>query len=222
MACTVIGTSPWPVMKMIGVSAAIHHELLELEATEIGKADVEHEAVRHTSARLCQKVVRRRAQYRQPSREADRQLERLTHRDIVIDDEDDRLGMGHVVPVPRSATASAFNSAASLKGLNRHSAAPSAMQRQRTLESWFAVMNTTGIDSPRLASSTLKLRPRHPGHRNVEQQTVRPLDDMGREKILGRWERLNAEAQLLEEIGERLAHGLVIIDDAHQGNSRAH
>ena len=42
------------------------------------------------------------------------------------------------------------------------------------------------------------------------------LDDVGREERFGRRERLDGKAELPQQVGQRLAHGLVVIDDRHQ------
>jgi hypothetical protein len=47
-----------------------------------------------------------------------------------------------------------------------------------------AVMKTMGSSAP-MSQFLLKVRTRHSGHRNVEQQTVRVADGIGREERLG-------------------------------------
>ncbi len=44
MACTVIGISPKPVMKMMGKSLLRRDPFLQLEAVEVGHAHIEHQA----------------------------------------------------------------------------------------------------------------------------------------------------------------------------------
>jgi len=47
MACTDMGTSPWPVRKTIGIGAPDFHEVaLQVEAAQAGQANVEHDAGR--------------------------------------------------------------------------------------------------------------------------------------------------------------------------------
>src|SRR5207237_5158200 len=67
----------------------------------------------------------------------------------------------HVYLIP-SALLSASSNASSLKGLNRHSAAPCANRRGRTVLSPCAVMNTIGIACRRRVSSCCRSGPDMP------------------------------------------------------------
>src|SRR5215211_4462760 len=69
MARTVIGTSPYPVMKMMGMSVRAMKAGAELPGG--------------------------RERLRLPAREADQQFQRFAHRDVVVDDEHDRHRMRH-------------------------------------------------------------------------------------------------------------------------------
>src|SRR5262249_23034501 len=122
----------------------------------------------------------------------DQQFQRFPHRDVVVDDEDNWRGIWHVqylgrVPVIggpcsiggrccgraawcchhryliRSADWSAVRRAASVKGLKRHSTAPSDSKRARIVLSALAVMNTIGICCPSVVSSRCKSGPDIPG-----------------------------------------------------------
>ena len=61
MARTLIGISPWPVMKMMGIGNARPRELLlQLEPIQTGQLDVEHEASRTwVAAPVIQELPRR-------------------------------------------------------------------------------------------------------------------------------------------------------------------
>ena len=42
------------------------------------------------------------------------------------------------------------------------------------------------------------------------------VDAIGREELFRRRERLDRKAELLQQVGQRLAHGLVVIDDRYK------
>ena len=79
-----------------------------------------------------------------------------------------------------------------------------------------AVMKTIGMSLPPMHQFLLQVGARHARHRDVEEQTSRFADDIGREERLGRGKRLGGKAELPHQVGQRLAHGLVVIDDRHQ------
>src|SRR5580704_16028455 len=47
----------------------------------------------------------------------------------------------------------------------------------------------------------LQVGPRHPRHRNIEDQTFGLAHAIGREKLFGRLKRLGGEAELLQQVG---------------------
>jgi hypothetical protein len=69
----------------------IGHALLHVQPVEVGEGDVEHQAARHVGGRPREKLVRRRVRLRPPAFEADQQLQRFTNRDVVVDNENDRV-----------------------------------------------------------------------------------------------------------------------------------
>src|SRR5208282_3432054 len=56
----------------------------------------------------------------------------------------------------------------------------------------------------------------HARHGDVEDQTTGLADAIGREELFRRRERLDRIAELPQQVGQRLAHGLVVIDDRHE------
>ena len=104
----------------------------------------------------------------------------------------------------------------SLNGLNRHSTAPSATRRDRTLRSP-AVMKMIGMCFCRLFQFSLQVRARHSRHGDVENQTASFIEEIGCEERLGRRESLRGKAELPHQVGERLADRLVVIDDRDKG-----
>ena len=56
----------------------------------------------------------------------------------------------------------------------------------------------------------------HARHGDVENQTLGLADIVGRKKFLGRGECLGRKAKFPEQVGQRLAHGFVVIDDRHE------
>src|SRR4029077_3879377 len=58
----------------------------------------------------------------------------------------------------------------------------------------------------------LKAGSGHSGHGNVEDQTSGLADAIGREELLRRRERAGCKAELLQQVGQRLTHGLIVID----------
>src|SRR4029077_18103907 len=140
-------------------------------------------------ARAGQKFQCRCERLGPPACGFDQQLQRLAHGDVVINDEDDgrdirHLTSLHFIHVPGglrvygrgrwirahgshvylapSAFVSASSSASSLNGLKRHSVAPSANRRERTLVSPCAVMKTVGIACRRRINSRCRSGPDMP------------------------------------------------------------
>jgi hypothetical protein len=113
----------------------------------------------------------------------------------------------------RSAALSAASSSASLKGLNRHSAAPYAMRRERIVLSPPAVIKDNRNVLPPMSELLLKVGARHPRHRDVQEQTPRFADDVRGEERFGGCKCLGGKAELTHQIGKRLANRLVIVDD---------
>src|SRR5438046_2820097 len=93
IAWTVIGTSPWPVMKMMGISGRSaetrfrRDALLYVEAIKAWKPDVEHEAARRQDARTREEFLCGLKGLRLPPGVTNQELQRLTHRDVVVHDE---------------------------------------------------------------------------------------------------------------------------------------
>src|SRR5574341_1384392 len=65
----------------------------------------------------------------------------------------------------------------------------------------------------------LQIRSAHPWHRDVEQETLNLIDDIGPQELLGRRKRARGEAELPQQVRDGLAHRLVIVDDRDQGRS---
>jgi hypothetical protein len=59
----------------------------------------------------------------------------------------------------------------------------------------------------------LKLRSRHPGHRDVEDEALGVTDAIGRKELVGGRERSSVEPEFPQQIGKRLAHRFVVVDD---------
>src|SRR6185369_1378901 len=113
---------------------------------------------------MRKKIFCRRKYLRLPACELNQQLERFAHRDIVIYDKDDRLllrlnGWRHI----RSAVLSASRRSFGSNGLNKHSTAPCAIKRGRTVASRWAVIKTMGIDCSRSFRSRCRSGPLIPG-----------------------------------------------------------
>src|SRR5262249_40507925 len=53
-------------------------------------------------------------------------------------------------------------------------------------------------------------------HGNIEDQTARLIDVIGCQELFGRREHLSRVAQLLQQVWQRLAYGLVVVDDRHE------
>src|SRR4029077_2509448 len=150
------------------------------------KRHVEHQAAWDGGAWAGQKLQCRCERLGLPACGFDQQLQRFAHGDVVVNDEDDgrdsrhlttlhfvhvpgglrvygrgrwiRAHGSHVYVVP-SAFVSALTSSSSLNGLKRHSVAPSANRRERTLVSPCAVMNTVGIACRRRINSRCRSGP---------------------------------------------------------------
>src|SRR5215831_11565411 len=64
--------------------------LLQLETISIRQRDIENEAMRHGNARAREEVLSGREYLRPPALGMDQQLERFTHRNVVVNNEDNR------------------------------------------------------------------------------------------------------------------------------------
>ncbi len=72
---------------------------------------------------------------------------------------------------------------------------------------------------PAAAQLVLEVGSAHAGHRDVEDEAAGPCHGVGGEEIFSGGEDLDGEAELRQQIGERLAHRLVVIDHRHQWTS---
>src|SRR5207249_7421411 len=129
--------------------------LLQVKTVEVGKRHIQNQTVRDNRARASEESLSRRKCFRQPAFEADQRFQRFAHRDVVINNEDDRYNLrcgcwfrflirarwAHIFPgstalpiiqLAPSAEVSASSKAISLNGLSRTSTAPCANARART------------------------------------------------------------------------------------------
>ena len=83
-------------------------------------------------------------------------------------------------------------------------------------------MKMIGIRLTATRQLPLQVRSRHAGHTDVEDQATGLADAIGGEKLFRRGERLDAEAERPDQVGQRLAYGFVIIDDRHEWVSGFH
>src|SRR5437660_8021021 len=67
---------------------------LEVETAEVGKVNVENEAARSQDSRVGKKLASGAEGFGPPTLRADQQFQRLAHRDVVVDDEDDGRRLG--------------------------------------------------------------------------------------------------------------------------------
>src|SRR6185437_13905860 len=68
----------------------------------------------------------------------------------------------------------------------------------------------------------LELGARHPWHRDVEKKSARLGDEFRREKRFGGCKRLRGKAELPQQVRQRLADGLVVVYNRHQGRLGDH
>ena len=106
-------------------------------------------------------------------------------------------------------------SSVSLNGLNRQSTAPCASSADGGLVGVRG--DEDDRDRPAAARQLpLELRARSSPASRRRGSDTGPADAIGREELLRRRERLDREAELPQQVGQRLAHGLVVIDDRHE------
>src|SRR2546429_1857983 len=75
---------------------------------------------------------------------------------------------------------------------------------------------------PATGQFLLQLGTGHPRHRDVEEQRPGLLDRIRCEKLFRRRERLDVETALPQQVGERFAHRLVVVDDRHERSHGHH
>src|ERR1700730_6147930 len=68
----------------------------------------------------------------------------------------------------------------------------------------------------------LQVGSRHADHRDVENEALGLANELRREERLGRRECLGGETELSQQVWQRLALGLVIVDDRHEGTLDHH
>jgi hypothetical protein len=78
-------------------------------------------------------------------------------------------------------------------------------------------MKTIGIRACRSFSAACKASPLHVRHADVEHETPGPRRVEDIEKRLRRGKGFGAEPDRGHELPDRVAHGLVVIDDEHGG-----
>jgi len=69
---------------------------------------------------------------------------------------------------------------------------------------------------------TPQLRARHSRHRNIENQTFRPVGSGRLEKIARSRVHLGCEAKLLKKVRQRLSYGLIVIYNAYENSGCGH
>lgn len=71
--------------------------------------------------------------------------------------------------------------------------------------------------SPASGQFLLEIRSRHPWrHGDIEDETSRLVDVIGCEERLRRGERLSRIPELPNQVGQRLAHGFIVIDNGYE------
>ena len=217
---------------MIGMSRAIGRDaLLQVEAVEVRKRDIEHQAARSEDARAGEELLRGREGLRLPACASDQQLQRFAHRDVVVNDEHDGRGCDIGQPpcssslsisvdasaARRSAALSASSRAVSLNGLNRHSTAPCSSRRGRTVSSPCAVMKTIGISCRATLQFPLEIGSATcPAWRCRGSGTWSGRRSSDARNASADENACDRKAELPQQVGQRLAHGLVVIDDRHE------
>ena len=92
MARTVVGTSPKPEMKMIGMSIRSRAtRFCGSRPSRVRKIHVKRRATGANNRRTAQELSRGRKGFRLPACGVEQRLKRLAHRDVVVHDEDDGL-----------------------------------------------------------------------------------------------------------------------------------
>jgi hypothetical protein len=91
IARAAIGISAYPVMKMMGMSIFAGELGLKVEAAHARQPDVEHQTARGIGLPACQQFGGRAKQFGLQADVSEETMKRLSHRDIVVDDEDNRV-----------------------------------------------------------------------------------------------------------------------------------
>ena len=214
IACTVIGTSPWPVMKMIGMS--VRSASCFCSSRPLSPGSVTSSTRQHGTggARAGQKFLRRRERFGLPagalissSNDSRTETSSSTTKTIGGDvrhgeDLDEREAIADITVygtratvlrahrchayLIRSAMLSASSRAVSLNGLNRHSTAPCASRRGRTVLSPLRGDEDNRNLLPPARQFLLQIGARHARHCDVENQAARLADELRREERLRR------------------------------------
>ena len=140
IALTDIGTSPCPVMKMIGISIFGLGELgLKIEPAALRQPDVEHKTARHIGQLGLQQLRSRPEQLDAQTHRAQQAAQRFAQRRIVVDDNDHGLLRGRCIARWRAAVHDAATNgtvnwkvtpAPSLQEAHSRPPCPSTIERQ--------------------------------------------------------------------------------------------
>src|SRR6266702_187009 len=226
MACTVIGTSPWPVMKMIGMS-------IRSTATRFCKSRPLRPGRETSSTRQLGTKTRGRAR----NSCADANVSGCQPSKRISNSSDSRTETS-------SSTTNTMDVASGMCADLDSPYSQSSIQRpeQRGLAEW--LMQTLhralgkharadgliairgnehdGDLMPATRQFLLQLGAGHLRHRDVEEQRPGLLDKIRCEKRFRRRERLDLETELPQQVGERFAHRLVVVDDRHERSHGHH
>src|SRR5690348_14915650 len=241
IAWTDIGTSPWPVMKMIGMSvrsttrfwrsSPLRSGRVTSSTRQLGTSTRGRERNSCADANVsgCQP-----AQRISSSNDSRTDISSSTTKttgvasDIGASRDSPLRALGEFMSLPQRPKSVANHLPHPERGIDR--------VQQRRLAEWLAQalhgtlfehawtngpISVTGNEDdrnllPAKLQFSLEIGPGHARHGDVEDQTPGLADATGREKLLRRRERLGRKAAFPQQVGERLAHRLVVIDDRHE------
>src|SRR5258706_1200529 len=240
MARTVIGTSPWPVMKMIGIS-------VRSAAIRFCKSKPLRSGRLTSSTRQLGTLTRGRARNScadanvsgsQPSQRISASNDSRTERSSsttktigvsrdMSDDLDSRnVTTAQVIVILHPITAKrSFHSKSDVNGIHQSRLAEWFEQARRGTvleQARTDRLVSEGCDEhdrnllPAKHQLALEIRAGHARHGDVEDQALGLPDGIGREEFLCRREHRDRKAEFAQQVRQRLAHGLVVIDDRNQ------
>src|SRR5262249_34722020 len=239
IACTVIGTSPYPVMKMIGMSSrsttrcctssplrsgSDTSRTRQLGAQTRGRA---RNAAAEAKGSTCQP-----AQRISPSSASRTETSSSTTNTMgVLYDMGDALLACMALPLDHARGARSAPAQGGLERLQQRRLAERLEQaRHGPLGEQAGPVGLIAVrgdedDRNRVSAPRqflLELESGHARHGDVEEETLGLAKTRGHEEGFCRRKRLDRKAALPQQVGERLAHGLVVIDDRHQDTVAPH
>jgi hypothetical protein len=223
------------------------HALLQFEAVEAGKGEIEQQAAGLMGAGAREKLLRGNEGFDGETLLGEKKLQGFADGDVIVDDEDNgRVAGGGRKAVVRKLQAGGTHGNPPGDGDGKSSSAGRQCGIQRSKESSIGegleeTVYRTFLDEPgaqsliaaggdedhgNVDSTTLQftpeLRAASPAHGHIEDHALRFQIGIGCEELLRRTENASGKSKLPEQIGEGFPYRLIVIDNSDKRGQFCH